>query len=836
MRHIATRICLATVLLAPGCPLVGQCTQQWLAGDAIPFTYGNGNATTLWDPDGTGPASAVLVVGGRFGVGTLLDTSLAAFDGTGWSALGTPPFLEAHALVVWNGLLVAAGDNGSQDTIATWNGSSWSIVGSAGAEVNTMVVFQGDLYVGGRFHSVNGVPANGIARWNGTAWSQPGQGVNGEVMAMAVFGSLHVGGAFSLAGSLAVGNLAVWSGTTWSAAAACDAPVRSLAARIGATATASFLFAGGDFTMVGPVPAQHVARFNSLTGAWTAIPGLPGTSCLALHVRSTGATTFQLHAAVGGVVPDKVWRLNGTTWSSLGETYFPGQPQPTSLAFFDNQCVVTLEIAPVSGTGFPQSVRTHDGTSWQPLCGPGFDAGIRAVTAVGNDLVVAGDFLHYGGTALARIARGSPGAWQPLGSGLDGGDAFAVCALPNGDVIVGGDFATAGGLAVNRIARWNGTTWAPLGTGVDAVVHALLALPDGQLIAGGSFTTAGGVAANRVARWNGTSWSPLGSGTNSAVYALARTSNGDIFAAGSFTTAGGQAASRIARWNGSTWSPLGAGLGATASALTVLPDDHVVAGGAFQTAGGVFSPSVARWNGTTWLAQSIPATAWDTAVQALVALPNGEYFAAGFPSTFALGAPGAAVARHVGGAGSQQWATFDLQESLVLAAAPMPNGDVAFGGFFLATGGVANHNLAVLRPTCPAAAVPYGGGCAGTGGANVLTATALPWAGGTLRARASGMPANGIALAVTGFAPLALPMAAVLPQGVAGCTLLASPDLLDALLPIAGVVDTQVALPNTPTLAGQVLHHQVVPLAFDLAGNLVAVTGTNGLALTIGVL
>ena len=44
------------------------------------------------------------------------------------------------------------------------------------------------------------------------------------------------------------------------------------------------------------------------------------------------------------------------------------------------------------------------------------------------------------------------------------------------------------------------------------------------------------------------------------------------------------------------------------------------------------------------------------------------------------------------------------------------------------------------------------------------------------------------------------------------------------------------ALPNTAALGGQIFYQQVVPLEFDLAGNLASVTGTNGLTLTIGVL
>jgi len=41
-------------------------------------------------------------------------------------------------------------------------------------------------------------------------------------------------------------------------------------------------------------------------------------------------------------------------------------------------------------------------------------------------------------------------------------------------------------------------------------------------------------------------------------------------------------------------------------------------------------------------------------------------------------------------------------------------------------------------------------------------------------------------------------------------------------------------IPNTPGLAGMLIYHQVLPLEFSPAGGLLAVTGGNGLQLTLG--
>lgn len=815
-----------------------QCPLQWQASEPIPFVYGDVRATTVWDPDGAGPSPALLVVGGNFSVGAQLGTSIAAFDGANWSTLGSPPFPDVTALTVWNGLLVAAGRSLLQGSVATWNGSAWSVIGITSAPVNTMAVFQNNLIIGGQFGSTSGVVTRRIAQWNGSAWSQLAQGVFPEVSAMTVFGSqLWVGGSISQAGTLPAGNLAIWNGTSWSAGATFDAPVRSLAARNGSTAATSFVFAGGDFSVAGGVAAPRVARFSSSTGAWTALPGLPTTSCVSLHVRSTGLTTFQLHAALGGVIADKVWRLNGTTWTSLGSTSLSGSAQPTSLAFFNGQYAVALESPGTGSSPLAQAVRVHDGTSWQPALGPGFDDRVEALAASGGEIVVAGRFRRNGAVALERIARGSPGAWQPLGTGLGGGvGASALCVCANGDIIAGGDFTSAGGVAVNNIARWNGSTWGPLSNGVNGTVYALLELPNGDLIAGGNFTTASGVTVNHVARWNGAAWSALGSGMSSFVFALTKTSNGDVIAGGSFTSAGGVNVNYVARWNGATWTPLGTGVGGEVGAVVAMPNDDILVGGVFLTAGGIVSPCVARWTGSAWLAQSTATSAWDNGVATLVALPNDDYIAGGATSQFGLGNTEANLARHTGGITSLQWSPLDLNDVAVTASTLRANGDVVVAGTFLAAGGIANHGLAVLRPTCPATAVAYGGGCTGSGGFNSLVATTLPWTGSPFRARATGMPNLGIAVVVTGLSPLAVPMPLLLPQGVAGCTALVSPDLLDLTLPSSGIATTQIVLPTAVSLAGQTFRHQVVPLELDLAGNILAVTGTNALALTIGVL
>jgi len=74
----------------------------------------------------------------------------------------------------------------------------------------------------------------------------------------------------------------------------------------------------------------------------------------------------------------------------------------------------------------------------------------------------------------------------------------------------------------------------------------------------------------------------------------------------------------------------------------------------------------------------------------------------------------------------------------------------------------------------------------------------------------------------------------VLPPSPAGCSLLVSPDVVDALVTTTGTVDAQLTLPNNPALAGTVLHQQLVALQLDALGNIVQNTSSNRLTATVG--
>ncbi|MCB9888762.1 MAG: hypothetical protein H6836_04225 [Planctomycetes bacterium] len=839
MPHRRRRCPTLSTLLFTGTlalPAAAQCDLAFQPGELVgtPYslTVGVGKLQ-VWDPDGAGPLPDLLIAGGSFAVRSSQSVSIAGWDGTEWQLLGTPPAGGCSALTTFGGRLVAALERSSLATdIATFDGATWQVIGTVNGTVRAMALFNGNLVVGGAFGHVNGLPAASIAQWNGTAWSALGVsagGVSGTVRALAVYsGVLYVGGDITAASGIPVGNLAVWTGSAWASSAVFNGTVEALGVRITTAATSSHLFVGGAFTTVGVIPALRIARFNSVNGWFAMGAGLPLGACSTLFVRATGLTGYELTAGVRGDPPHSFYRWTGSTstWGVLGTGPSTDRgTNSTSLALFrGSYCgVIGSRVYGLDASG-----------SWLSLCGTGIDGPVETVHPTANDVILGGRFTAISGVRMNGVARGTFGAWLPLGSGMQGGVVTALTTMPNGDVIAAGEFSTAGGVSANAIARWNGSAWSPLGSGIrnnsiPGRVYALTVLPNGDLVAGGSFSEAGGKAANNIARWDGAAWWPLRGGTDNSVGALTVLANGELIAGGVFEKVDGLAMRGVARWNGSAWQGFPAQPNGGVGTLAVLADGQLLVGGSYSHVGSTAMPYIARWNGVFWSA--VPGFNFVPfgAVDSIVPLPNGQAIVHLNPANLST---------------NPQMARFDGQGCVRLPLSPnqyissgarTAQGEVLYSGWFTAIGSVPCAFLARVVSPCPARAPTYGSGCVGSGGANNLRVRELPWVGSYFRAEATGMPANSLAIAVTGGTQTAIPIAALLPQGRPGCDLLATLDLLQPVTPRLGSAQTQLFVPLTASLVGAVVYHQVIAFELGTSSSVLAITSTNGLRLTVGV-
>ncbi|MGB2989770.1 MAG: hypothetical protein WBC98_07395, partial [Candidatus Zixiibacteriota bacterium] len=182
--------------------------------------------------------------------------------------------------------------------------------------VYAMTTYNGLLIIGGSFNAAGDVRADNIASWDGSSWSALGSGTNDQVQALTVYGSqLIVGGWFTTAGGVAAGYIASWDGSSWSTlGAGMDNTVRAL------TVYDSKLIAGGWFTTAGGVAADYIASWDG--SSWSTLgsgmSGEPYADVYSLVVYDSKLIAGGVFTAAGGVPANKIASWDGSDWSALG--------------------------------------------------------------------------------------------------------------------------------------------------------------------------------------------------------------------------------------------------------------------------------------------------------------------------------------------------------------------------------------------------------------------------------------------------------------------------------------------------------------------------------------
>lgn len=481
----------------------------------------NGNvfALAIFD-DQSGGGPALYAAGSFTAAGGAPANRIAKWSGGEWSPTGDGVNSTIYALAVddhgsGNGATLYAGGafslagGGAASKIAKWNGRAWSALGSGVNDSVRVLTVLDDasgsgpaILAGGLFTKAGGDRAKSIAKWEDSTWSSLGDGLSDHVHAVTTFDdglgsgpALYAAGGFSSPNAVSSGWIAKWDGNNWSPLdSGMFKPVYALTVFDDGTDGGPALYAGGEFTTIGGVPANRIARWNGRS--WSPLGSGMNSTVHALTVFDDGAGGGPaLYAggqftSAGGAAATRIARWNGSTWSSLTGGGLSGAVR--ALAVFDD------------GTGG------------------------------GAALYAGGQFTTAGGVTANRIAKWNGSAWSPLASGMNGTAVLALAVFDDNSgsgpaLYAGGTFTAAGGVPASRIAKWNGTAWSALGSGVVADpgegVHALTVLENPaaggpSLIAGGRFMLADGGAAHSIAQWNGRTWSPLGNGLSDTVYAL----------------------------------------------------------------------------------------------------------------------------------------------------------------------------------------------------------------------------------------------------------------------------------------------------------------------------
>ncbi|MCW5757723.1 MAG: hypothetical protein KIT54_10845 [Phycisphaeraceae bacterium] len=274
-----------------------------------------------------------LIAGGQFdSAGGTAARGIASWDGISWSPMGDQDMRGTSNLVVYDGQLLASGlfDDPSfttEDRIAIWDGSRWRpFGGGVNGSIVTMHVYRGELYAGGGFTEIGGVAANAVARWDGTAWHALGSGITGMrmttslVQSMEVYNDeLYVAGSFTTAGGLAAPNIARWDGTTWRQAGGGIPGWTSFQVVNDLEVFQGELYATGNALREG----VEILRWDGST--WRALPtGLTGADFTG-SVGGRGMAVYKdklyvggIFTAAGGLDTRKIARWTGDAWERVG--------------------------------------------------------------------------------------------------------------------------------------------------------------------------------------------------------------------------------------------------------------------------------------------------------------------------------------------------------------------------------------------------------------------------------------------------------------------------------------------------------------------------------------
>ena len=383
---------------------------------------------------------------------------------------------------------------------------------------------------------------------------------------------------------------------------------------------------------------------------------------------------------------------------------------------------LAIDLIDQIDTAAPSSAQAIAG-----LAGAGLSAAERA-NPEPFPVVAPAALLECGDSGVGADAMSSAPRWVDLTSNSSitsasdwSGRITALAELPDGRLLVGGaDLTRAAGVAVSGLAvrdpkrgmwrpfatvtRADGTVATVTAIGVDAVRQRVFIGGDFSAVATSAWrASARGVA---VLDLKSGRWSALGANLRGSVLVRALSvdpATGRVAVGGRFTVPGKAKGANVALWDPATgWirlaSSASAPLSGVVESVAIAPSGAIHAGGRLQV--GSSDALIARWSTAAggWVASATSGTLGDGA-RALVVDGGGALMAG-----TGIGWYGATLVREsaISGYGWDRVGsglTRARRTAWISALARMPDGRVAVGGAFDASGATNLQNLAVWDPT-----------------------------------------------------------------------------------------------------------------------------------------
>ena len=567
--------------------------------------------------------------------------------------------------------------------IAHWNGVEWQTLGpdfplpGADGPIQTITIDGDNVYIGGEFSQVGTVKARNIAVWSRSKkeWSTFQGGVGGTLLSSVKSivvhnGQVYVGGRFIAAGNTVAANIARWDGRRWH--------------RVGTGANArvnvlhiegEYLYAGGNFSIAGDIPVSRLARYHIGQKRWEDI----GHQFDGRQARIEAIASDDTYLYLGGVF-ETVDNRPASNIIRMDKQSLQVSPMLEGLDGYSFE---------EGGSSQVEGVRTIIVQGSDVIVGGTITQARKVSNWLRGEFnLLTPGIVRWNGeqwyNPIDTSARSSSSVIGPIYRGLKLPVVYALASTSNDSIWVGGDFEGfmarppefgfkespflvkivvdegifVSGTSSNNTIKKNAVlpvvdenplpqdtqlqtssiltqlhtanSSSPSLTGLDCAQYSYqnqswhevgssiatdngvlaLAADAKEVYAGGTFTTLFGIKANGIAVRKNGEWyeidDGISAGVNGFVYAI--TIDGpNVYVGGQFTRAGGTDAQNIAVWNRNTetWSALGKGMSNVGSQASFISDiafqnGRLYAAGKFTNAGDVEANNIACWNNGKW--------------------------------------------------------------------------------------------------------------------------------------------------------------------------------------------------------------------------------------------
>ncbi len=506
-----------------------------------------------------------------------------------------------------------------------------------GGDIETSIIFKGDLYVGGTFLSLNEQygTMRGLVKWDGYDWSEVGGGTSLGGVYSGVYSLLKyedllvVGGSFGKVGDSTTSNIAMWDGEAWQ-----------------------------------PFPTGFASTV-------TALAEYDGT-------------------IIAGLKDGRVFYWDGAEWQGVGDN-FGFNDQVNALHVFDGKLYAggSFTESQYGGISYDH-IAVWDGSSWSNL-GDGCNGTVSDIVEYNSALYVSGYFTQANSKAISYIARWTGSDFEPLGFGVN--DAVHDMYVLKDTLYVSGKFTEANANPVLKVAAWDGTTWHET---VDNDFYNddiydlgeydghLLALSQSDL---GEFS--------QLAYVDEGEWRGFGKGANNPVQCFVLY-KGNLIVGGNFTSIGGRKANKMACWDGESWTPMDNGLREYTSmnfyALHVHEDTLFAGGRLIQCEDSleITTTMLAYWDekASRWKSKTGDNGSMSNYIYTLTTYQGNLVVGGGFGFIDSDNSPIHDLAQWDG----RQWSEIDLGvTNAIIRTATEFLGNLVIGGYFTGVGGAYDY-------------------------------------------------------------------------------------------------------------------------------------------------